>query len=492
MIPAPLVSLNYQPLREFLFDERHLSLAKNSMGLAAGTAGLSVVFGVLLAFLLSRTDFWGRRLFKVFYLIPILIPPYIHAIVWTHMNVIIKQFSPLDIHSLYGGIIVLTLAYFPFVTLITISGLKSIDRNLEEASLLSHGAWHTLKGVTLPLVTPHILSGAIFVFIFTVVDFGVPDILRINVYPLEIFIQFSAFYNEHTAMLLSFPLITVTMVLVLMLRWYMGARSYVNLTAGTSGQITYQLRKFKVLSLLFCLALLGLSVLLPIAVLLKKAGSLSNYVRILDTSIDQIGYSLFLALIGGLITLFLSFFISDIIERVRRKTVIALEFVSLIPFAIPATTIGIGLIKVWNRPLLDFVYGCPLIIILGYITHTLPFVIQTTTAGLKQVSLQVEHAGFLGTESWTKVLRKITIPLTMPSLMAGFFISFILSLGELGTTLLVIPPGRETMPIKIYNLMHYGAEQMVAALCLILVMIILLFSGFFLMFYKKFTKRVFR
>jgi iron(III) transport system permease protein len=55
--------------------------------------------------------------------------------------------------------------------------------------------------------------------------------------------------------------------------------------------------------------------------------------------------------------------------------------------------------------------------------------------------------------------------------MAGFFIAFILSLGELGTTLLVIPPGRETIPIKIYNLMHYGADQLVAALCLILIVI---------------------
>jgi iron(III) transport system permease protein len=61
-------------------------------------------------------------------------------------------------------------------------------------------------------------------------------------------------------------------------------------------------------------------------------------------------------------------------------------------------------------------------------------------------------------------------------LVCGFFISFVLALGELGTTLLIIPPGMTTMPIKIYNFMHYGAEATVAALCLILLALQLLFS----------------
>jgi iron(III) transport system permease protein len=73
--------------------------------------------------------------------------------------------------------------------------------------------------------------------------------------------------------------------------------------------------------------------------------------------------------------------------------------------------------------------------------------------------------------------------------MAGLFIVFILCFGELGMTLLVMPPGRETIPIKIYNLMHYGADQMVAALCLILVLFILLIAGGFLACFKKFVYR---
>lgn len=492
MIITPITTPHALPLASHLFDERHLSLAKNSLGLAAGTTCFSLMIGAPLAFLISRTNLWGKKLFRILYLIPILIPPYIHAIVWSHLNSLMKQSLSLDIHNLGGAVFVLTLAFYPFVTLMTLSGIKSIDRNLEEASLLCHGASYTIKRITLPLITPHIFSVAIFIFIFSIIDFGVPDILRVNVYPVEIFIQFSAFYDERTAIFLSFPLVSITLILLLLQKWHMGRRSYVNLTAEAREGITYHLGKIGPVVLVACLIVFSLSALIPLAVLIKKAGLLLNYIRVFSASIDQIIYSMILAASGGLLILFLSFFVSYFIERSKSKAVITLELASLIPFAIPATAVGIGLIKVWNRPIADFVYGSPLIIILGYMAHFMPFAIRTISSGIKQISPNLEEIGFLSTNSWTKVIGRIVMPLSMPSLMAGFFIVFILSLGELGTTLLVIPPGRETIPIKIYNLMHYGADQMVAALCVILIVMSLLFSGLFLLLYKKLTRWVLR
>ena len=468
-----------------IFDERHLALAKNSFLLAAGTTGLSLLIGVPLAFLLGRTDLWGRRLFGILYLVPVLIPPYIHAIIWTHVDGLLKNFTFFDIYNLKGAIFVMALAYYPFVTLLTLSGLKSVDRNLEEASLLNHKSLYTLRHVTFPLLMPHILSGAIFVFIFSLIDFGVPDILRVNVYPVEIFIQFSAFYDEKAAILLSFPLIVIALLLVLLQKWHMGKRSYINLSSGLGKGIMYYLGKLNILSFMYCFIVFSLSALVPVTVLIKTAGALSNYLRVINTSLSQIGYSLVMAALGGLLTLFLSFSISYIIERTKNKSSLLLEFASYILFVVPATAVGIGLIEVWNRPLIDSIYKCPVIIILGYIAHSLPFTIRATSSGIKQISPSLEEAAFLTTTSRTKVISKILIPLLTPSLMAGFFIAFILSFGELGTTLLVIPPGMETIPIKIYNLMHYGADQMIAALCMTLIFIIFILSGIFMLLYKN-------
>jgi iron(III) transport system permease protein len=491
MIIAPLVMHSAHGFETPLFNERHLDLARNSLSLASGTTLLSVMIGVPLAFLLSRANLWGKALFGILYLIPILIPPYTHAIVWCRLEGRINTFLSLDIHSLFGAIVVLSLAYFPFVTLMTISGIKSIDRSLEEASLMRHGPWRTLKDITLPLASPHIFSGSLFVFIFSIVDFGVPDILRVNVYPVEIFIQFGALYDERAAALLSFPLITITLILVLLQRWHMRARSYVNLTAGSGRSITYELRGLHPLAFTFCLIVFSLSAFIPVAVLIEEAGLLSNYIRVLSSSIDQISYSIVLAALGGLVTVSLALFISYMIERGKTRAMISLELASLIPFAIPGITLGIGLIKVWNRPIIDILYGCPFIIVLGYVARFIPFTVRATSSGIKQINPHLEEAGLLGGSSWMRVITRIAIPLSWPSLMAGFFITFILSLGELGTTLLIIPPGRETIPIKIYNLMHYGADQMVAALCLILVGITLAFSALFLVSYRRAVK-VFR
>jgi len=100
------------------------------------------------------------------------------------------------------------------------------------------------------------------------------------------------------------------------------------------------------------------------------------------------------------------------------------------------------------------------------------------------VNPRLEEAAFLVTNNCFKVIGKIVLPLIRSGLLAAFFIGFI----DLGTTLLIMPPGKTTLPVKIYNLMHYGAEQMVAALCLVLIGIILVFSGTFYMAYKKVTK----
>ena len=151
------------------------------------------------------------------------------------------------------------------MTLMTLSGLKSVDRNLEEASLLCHGRWKTLVRITLPLATPHILSGTIFVFIFSLTDFGVPDILRVNVYPVEIFIQFSAFYKEGAATILSLPLITLPLFLLILQKWTMRDRSYVNISGGISKGIRYPLGRLNLLALCFCFIVLGLSVVAPIS-----------------------------------------------------------------------------------------------------------------------------------------------------------------------------------------------------------------------------------
>lgn len=486
MVGAGLVPAGTEtvPGQGFSFDKRQASLAYNSLGLAGGTTLLTLVIGVPFAFFVSRTDLWWRRLFKVIYIVPVLIPAYIHAIIWSRLDALLQKDFSLNIYGLVGAVFVLALAYFPFVTLLAYTGFKSIDRNLEEASLLYHSNLRTFCSLTLPLAAPHIFAGATFVFIFSIIDFSVADILRVSVYPVEIFIQFSAFYNDRAATFLSLPLIVVASSLILVQKWYMKNRSYIQISAGSSSGITYCLGSGKPVAFAFCCLVMALSAILPVVVLAKTAGDISNYTRVLTTSLGQIGYSLILALAGAIGTVALAFAISYLV-RSGVKGGSALEFSAFVPFAIPAVTMGIGFIRVWNRPVGDYIYGSDMIIIFGYIARFVPFAIVAISSGLKQISPRLEEAAAAAVPEWRRIAGRIVIPLLKPSLLVSFFLVFVFCFGELGTTLLIMPPGKEILPIKIYNLMHYGADQMVAALCLTQIAIILGLSALCMLGYNK-------
>ena len=484
---APLWGSSTSPADGYgsLFIGRHLHLAVNSLTVAAGAALLALVFGVPFALLIGKTDLPGRSLFGALCVVPILIPPFVHAIVWSRLHEVIMRLTSLRIHSLWGAIWVLGLAYYPFVTLVTLSGLRSLDRNQEEAALLSHDQGRVLRSVTLPLTTPHILTGAIFVFVFSLMDFGVPDILRVSVYPVEIFVQFSAFYDEGAAAVLSMPLVVVAMTLMLLQRRLMGGRAYVSPSAGVSGAVTYSPRGGMIPGIAFCLLVLGLSIGVPVVMLVQGAGPFSNYLRVLMTSVDQLFLSFALAATAALATVVLATLLAYLILRSTgwRSSILATGI--FIPFVVPATSMGVGLIEVWNRPVLDTVYSSPLIIIIGYLSRFLPFAVVTVHAGIKRIDRRLEEVASLAVSGWTRVMRRVVVPMLWPSILSGFFIVFILSLGELGTTLLVIPPGNETLPIKVYNLMHYGAEQLVAALCLIMTAANMLAAGVLLLFLRR-------
>ena len=494
LIVLPLLYiLSWVPLYDFdiisIFESRHIGLIKKSLILAFGTTFFSLLLGVPSAFLIFQASSKIKKICMVFCLIPILIPSYIHAIVWNQVENLLGNYIPyINFHSLEGAIFILTLSYFSFIVLITLSGLQMIDRNLVEVALLSYDKFITLLYIVIPLLLPHIFAGATFVFVFSIIDFGVPDMLRLNVYPIEIFIQFSAFYNEKAAIILSLPIILLTIFIITIQKIYMKDRSYIHFFGGI--QNNSPIFFVKPYCLIIVIPIFFLSSVLPIIMLIINAGNFSNYMIAWSSSKIQIYYSMFISAVSATCIVIFSFFLADWIERSSYKIKNTINIISMIPLAIPATTVGICMIKLWNQPVIDIVYSNSLIIILGYIVRFIPFGVIIITSGLKNISKNLEESAQLINSSCFYVLHNITIPLLKPFLIIVFFIIFILSFGELGTTVLIMPPGRETIPIKIFNLIHYGAYEIVSALCLIFILIILGMSVFLFFVLKVFKVKI--
>lgn len=483
-------------LQELILSSRQLNLLKTSILLAGTATCLSLLLGLPYALLVERTDIPGRSLFGLAYLISLLIPPYMQAIVWDSLLAkggwiaeLLTFFigRPFDVSPFWAAALSFSLAYYPFVTLLTIGGLRGIESSYEEAGVLHCGTWSSLSRITVPLAAPHIISGAVFVFIFSIIDFGVPDIFRLRVYPVEIFIQFSGLYDEKAAVVLAFPLLLLMAGLVLIQVWYMKGRSYVGLGNGRRGSRGFSLGRARFPAVAFPVFVLCLSVLIPVLSLVRTTGTWTVLRDVLVSSRSEIVYSFAMAFAGALIMTIFAFFIACIMEKSSSKHRNVLEYMTQIPFAIPAILLGVALIKLWNHPATAWLYGSSFMVIMGYVAHFVPFSIRATLSSLKQINPHLEEIGHLVSHNWLRTAGRILVPLTRTGLLTAFFIGFILSLGDLGITLLIIPPGMSIIPIKIYNFMHYGAEAKMAALSLMLLGMQLVVVAGLLTFYHKTT-----
>lgn len=482
---TPLIEGGDRTALSGVFEIRHMILAKHSLMISIGTALASLLIGSAVAFLISRTDMPGRKLLGRIYILPLLIPPYIHGLVWSYLNPQLQTIFHFDIYSIRGVIMVLTLAYFPFVTLTTLAGLNTVDRHREEAALMARGPVHAVTRITLPLCLPNILCGVIFVFIFSIINVGVPDILRVRVYPLEVFIQFSAFFNTWNAVWLSLPMMAVTVLGILGLQVLMGNRSYVQIGSRENTQMRFPLKKSGPIWAFGCAGILLCAVIIPVATLLVKAGGWETYLRVLQSSIHPLFLSLSIAIAAAVLTVLMGFGLGYLHQRGTPRLKMWMGFLVSVPFAVPATTLGIGLIGVWNRNFTDWVYQGMGIMIIAHMARFTSYAALIMHSGIGQVGKQLEESASLSGAGFFSVLATIVIPLVRRHLLSAAFLVFVLAFGELGVTLLISPPGVETIPIKIYNLMHYGAEDMVAAMCVILISIIFGLLSVFLWIMKN-------
>lgn len=484
-----------------LSDFRQIVLLFKSLGLAGFATFLSLAVGVPFAFLLARTDVLGKRMWKVLFLLPLCLPAYIQTLSWIYLlgskgvvNVWLMDLFGLSspvirIYGFWGAGFILALSYFPFVILLTLNGFGSMDRRLEEAALLNQGPVRVYLKIVLPLLFPFVFSGAVFVFIFSLFNYGVPALLQVHTYPVEIFTQFSAFYNEGAATALSFPLVLVALALVWFQRYLMGTASYVTVDTGSKKKRDINLGLYQKYALCFIISIIVIAVVIPVVVLAVKAGGPAGYRAAFKTSFNEVIQTLILSLVSAGFMAGLAYALSRMIEDKKFKYHRGIDYLTFIPFALPATVLGIGLIYFWNRPLTEAVYTGSGILIMAHTARFIPFTIRVLNPGFKQINTNIREAALLTENPWWTRLFRIELPLMIQGLGIGWTIAFILCMGELGATLLVIPPGKGTISLKIYTLMHYGANQITAVLSLALISINLIVAIIALSLFRKTGRR---
>jgi ABC-type Fe3+ transport system permease subunit len=470
--------------------EKTLLLLLKSIVIASCIAFFSTFIGTVLGFLLYKTDVPFRGFFKASLLIPLFISPYILAVAW-------KDFFFLFFHntdfisSNVGVVLVLTTVFTPLAMIITGSALSNLNAQLEESGFMITNFRSVILKIILPLIKPALITSFVLVFIFSISEFSVPAFFGVKVFTTEIFTQFSAFYNHSLAILQSFLLILLCILLLLSERKYIAEAPFLSVGSKGTNQKSYRMGDRNSLNLIILFVWFFASVVLPLVILLIqsfKEGT-KSFIHAFELLLPTFGNSTGLAFLGALIIVFIGFTAAYFNNGKSRSFISnSFDWSLLIVFAIPSIILGISLIKFYNHPVLDFIYSGYTIIIIAYVGKFSFISAKLISNAIKQIPESLDEAAQIeGIPAITR-LHKILIPLIMPTLFAAFIISFIFSLGELGTTIMVYPPGTEIMPIKVFTMMANAPQSLTSSMTLIVLSITLLIITVFFLAMKSLIK----
>ncbi len=456
-----------------LLDGKLFGLLMRSGLISLIISVLSTVIGVVVAFFLYKTDIQFKSFLKIILLIPLFVSPYILAVAWRDLFLILGLNSSWI--SYVGMIGVLTMIFVPLSVLIIGSGLSNIDASLEESGLMLTSYKEVFWKIILPLIKPALISSLVLVFIFSISEFSVPAYFGVKVFTTEIFTQFSAFYNHSLAIFQSLLLVVICIVLLFGERQYLAEAPFFSI--GTKGVKQKVYQSSTKLGLWIVMAWLVISVGLPIVVLFAQAAQGGTVVFLKSFNLLRHSFlnSITLAFVGALLLTMVGVVAAlGYLGQGRRRNQAYFDGILLILFAIPSTVLGISLIKFYNHPTLNFIYSSDAIILIGYTGKFAFIAAKIIENSVRQIPKSlIESAEIMGVNYWLR-LRKIVLPILMPSIFTAFLVGFILCLGELGTTIMLYPPGTEIMPIKVFTLMANASDSLTSAMVLVVLAVSLI------------------
>jgi iron(III) transport system permease protein len=176
-----------------------------------------------------------------------------------------------------------------------------------------------------------------------------------------------------------------------------------------------------------------------------------------------VGNSVILGLLSASVVTLLGFAVSWIVLRTRQAGRGFLDQLSMMPLSMPAMVFALGLLWVYVDVPLP-VYGTLGILLIAYVTQCLPYGVRATGAALRQLHPELEEAARVSGATWTRTMRRVTLPLVQPSLLAAWLVLFIMAMQEVSSSILLYTSRSIVLPVAVFDLWQNGNSSDVAAL----------------------------
>lgn len=503
---------NTEPFYELMAEQGLGQLLLNTATVVSIATLLAVILGSGFAWLNERTDIGMKSLGNFLPVMPLLVPPIAGAIgwvvlaapragflnAWARKAVDYLGLEPIqglfDIFSWSGILFVYVIYLLPHVYLTVAAGLRNLDPSLEEAArICGAGPWSVVMKVTIPAILPAVLSGGILALITGLALFSVPLIIggqsNIEILSVRIVHLMTASYPPHTGVAL---LLGLVIVMVIGLFWWIQRRI---LSAGNFATIggrgvraarvrlgifKWPARIFMIMYLLFAsvLPVIGLIIVSLQPYWSSKISwdklSFQNYTRLFGGHAfarEGLQNSVTLGIIGATVGMLIAAIIAFYIDRNRgRRVAFLVDATTKIPAAVSHLIIGIAFVSALaGAPF--YLHGTTTILFLAYIVLYTPQATFTATSALAQVGRQLTEASLISGASQGVTFVRITLPLIIPGLMAGWAMLFVLMAGDITASSMLAGSRNPVAGFVILDLWTNGAFPPLAAFGIVISML---------------------
>ncbi len=482
--------------QESLRQTENIEVLRNTIGLCLFVSFFSTAIGFVFAYADAYLKIPCRGLFKVIAILPIISPPFALAMSFIMLfgqqgfvSKVILGIKDANVYGFAGLATVQILTFFPIAYLVLAGLLRQIDPSLEEASRnLGASRWQTFKTVLLPLLTPGIANSFLLVFIQTAADFGNPMVIggNFNTMAAQVYLQAMGNYDIKGGTALATVLLTLSVLMFVVQKYWVGGKSYVTLT-GKPSRVRELIDDKAVIAAvgipcLFISAFIAvLYILIPIGSFVNLWGidytfTTRHYTYIWNLGTKPIIDTTVLSLISMPITGILGMVIAYLIVRKRFLGRGIIEFTSLLSLAVPGTVIGMGYVLAYNQPPL-ILTGTATIIVLSFVFRSMPVGIRAGVASLQQIDPAIEEAAQdLGADSF-RVFHSVTIPLIKSAFFSGLVYSFVRSMTAVSAVIFLVSASYNLLTVAIMSQVDVGRLGVAAAYSTVLIVIVLAVVG---------------
>ena len=468
-----------------------------------GVGALTILFGVSTAWVITMVEFPGRAVFEWLLLLPLAIPAYLMAYIYTDffdvtgiLQVFIRDYFSISVNEYWfpnirsrgGAIIIMALAFYPYVYLLArASFLEQSVSFLEAGRSLGYSTRETFFKVSLPLARPGIIAGTALVLMETLNDFGTVQYFGIQTFTTGIYRTWFGLGERVAAAQLSAFLLGFIFLLIILER-----KSRVKKNIEQEGTSRFKrIRRFsssriqKVLSIILCSLPVVLGFIFPLVLLLIM------FIQNIDVAINARFYGYIINTISiALLTAFVAVLIALIMAYAKRLSptpqIRLLNRIAAIGYAIPGSVIAVGVLipfglvdnalDSWLRDQFNISFGLIFsgtlfAMVFAYLVRFLAVSFNAVEASLEKITPNMDEAATGMGYSFLKILRKIHIPMMSSSLFTALLLVIVDVMKELPATLIVRPFNFDTLAIQVYRLASDErlAESSGAALAIILV-----------------------